>query len=57
MVSTSTIKYQGDFKSFQFALKIYQQKTAEDSSEIFVYYVGNGFDMPQHFTKGYDLAI
>ena len=29
--------------------------TAEDSAETFEYYVGNSFDMPQQFVKGYDL--
>ena len=28
---------------------------AKDSGETFSYYIGNGFSMPQHFAKGYDL--
>ena len=33
------------------------KKTAEDSAETFLYYVGNGFGMPRHFAKGYDLIF
>ena len=32
-------------------------KTAEDSIDIFAYYLGNGFGMPRHFAKGYDLIF
>ena len=32
------------------------KKTAEDS-ETFVYYVDNGFGIPRHFAKGYDLVF
>ena len=46
----------GGFKIFQFASAMHQQKkTAKDSAETFVYYVGNSFGMPQHFAKDYDL--
>ena len=31
------------------------QKTTKDSAETFVYYVSNGFGIPWHFAKGYDL--
>ena len=30
---------------------------AEDSIDTFVYYVGNGFDMPRHFAKDYGLVF
>ena len=33
------------------------KKTAEDSAETFVYYVSNGFGIPQHFAKGSDLVF
>ena len=33
------------------------KKTAEDSIDTFVYYLGNGFGMPRHFAKGYDLVF
>ena len=32
-----------------------KKKNAEDSAETFVHYIGNGFGIPRHFTKGYDL--
>ena len=32
-----------------------KKKTAKNSSETFVYYVGIGFRIPWHFCKGYDL--
>ena len=49
-----------DFRMFQFApanmlAKKKKKKTAEDSAKTFVYYVGNGFGIPRHFVKGYDL--
>ena len=33
------------------------KKTAEDSVETFLYYVGNGFGIPRHFVKGSDLVF
>ena len=33
-----------------------RQKTAKNLAEAFVYHVGNGLDIPQHFAKGYDLV-
>ena len=33
------------------------KKTADDSIDTFVYYLGNGFGMHQHFAKGYDLVF
>ena len=33
------------------------KKTAKDSAEIFVYYVGNVFGIPRHFAKDYDLVF
>ena len=32
-------------------------KTAEDLAENFVYYVGNGFVIPRHFAKNYNLIF
>ena len=34
-----------------------RQKTAEDSIDTIVYYLSNGFGMPRHFAKGYDLVL
>ena len=50
VLSTLAIKCQGDFRIFQFALPIHQQKK-KDSAEAIQYYVGNGFSIPQHFPK------
>ena len=56
--SASAIKCQDDSRISQFALAMHQQKNiAKDSAETFVYYVGNGFGMPRHFAKGYDLGF
>ena len=33
------------------------KKTAEDSAEIFVYHVSNGFGIPRHFAEDYDLVF
>ena len=33
------------------------KKTTEDSIGSFVYYLANGFGMPWHFAKGYDLVF
>ena len=57
VLSTLVIKCRGDFRIFQFASVIHCKKNAKDSVEIFVYYVGNGFSIHQHFTKGYDLVF
>ena len=57
VVSTSAIKYRGDFRIFQFASEIRRQKTAADSTETFGYYNGNGFDIPRHFAEGLDLVF
>ena len=52
------IKCHSDFRIFQFVpTKRRQKGTAEDSAETFVYYVGNGFGIPQNFAKGYDLVF
>ena len=32
-----------------------KNKTAEDSTEMFLYYISNGFSIHQHFSKVYDL--
>ena len=50
-------KSQGDIRFFQFALEIHWQTTVENSAETFVYYVSNGFGIPQHFAKGSDLVF
>ena len=56
LLSTLAIKCQDDFRIFQFASAIHQQqKKAQDSAEAIEYYLGNGFSIPQHFAKGYDL--
>ena len=34
-----------------------QKKTAKDSAQTFVHYVGNGFGIPRDFAKGYDLVF
>ena len=34
-----------------------RKKTAKDSAENFTYYIDNGFCVPQHFAKGYDLVF
>ena len=33
------------------------KKPADNSAETFVYYARNGFDISQHFVKGYDLSF
>ena len=33
------------------------KNTAEDSAKTFVYYTVNGFSIPQHFAKSYDLVF
>ena len=57
MLSPSAIKLQGDFRIFKFASAIRQQKFADDSAKTFVYYVHDGFSMPRHFAKSYDLVF
>ena len=34
-----------------------KKKNVKDSVETFVYYVGNGFSIPRHFAKDYDLVF
>ena len=34
-----------------------KKKTAEDLAETFAYHIGNGFNIPQHFAKDYDLVF
>ena len=54
----SAIECQGKFRTFQLASAMHQQKkTAEDSAEIFVYHVSNGFGIPRHFAEDYDLVF
>ena len=48
----STIKCWHDLRMFQFALAIHWQKNWEDSDKAFVYYISNGFSIPQYFVKG-----
>ena len=55
VLSTSAIKCRGDFRILQFASAIRRQKNAKDSTETFLYYVGNCFGLPRHFAKGYAL--
>ena len=58
MLSAWPIKCWGDFRIFQFILVIsWQKKPADKSAETFVYYARNGFDISQHFVKGYDLSF
>ena len=57
VLSTLAIKCRGDFNIFQFASATRRQKTAEDSTDTFVYYVCNGLGMPRHFAKGFDLIF
>ena len=57
VLSTSAIKCQSDFRIFQFAAAIRPQKTAAHSTETFVYYIGNDFDIPRHFAEGFDLVF
>ena len=57
VLTTSAIKCQGKFRVFQFALAMRQQKkTAEDLTETCVYH-GNGYGIPRHFAKDYDLVF
>ena len=56
VLSMLAIKSWGSFRIFYFPSAIHWQKNfAEDLAEIFVYYLSNGFDIPWHFVKGYDL--
>ena len=34
-----------------------KKKNVKDSVETFVYYIGNGFSIPRHFAKDYDLVF
>ena len=49
------IKCQGKFIIFQFASAMHQQKNCLGLRRNFCIFVGNGFGIPQHFAKGYDL--
>ena len=42
---------------FSFPRQYVGKKIAEDEAETFVYYIGNGFRIPRHFAKGYDLVF
>ena len=54
----SAIKCRGNFRTLQFASGMRRQKkTAKDSAQTFVHYVGNGFGIPRNFAKGYDLVF
>ena len=58
LLSMSPIKSRGDFRIFQSASATRQyvcETFAKDSAGTFAYYAGNGFGMPQYFTKGNDL--
>ena len=61
VLSTLAIKCWDDFKIFQFAAAVRRQKkqkkTTEDSIDTFLYFVDNGFGMPRHFAKDYDLVF
>ena len=60
VLSTLAIKCWDDFKIFQFAaamLRKKNKKTTEDSIDSFLYFVDNGFGMPRHFAKGYELVF
>ena len=44
------------FQNFSACLcNVPAKNTAQDSAETCAYYGSNGFGMPQHFSKGYDL--
>ena len=46
------------FQNFSVPLgDISAKKTAEDSAETFAYYINNGFGIPRHFDKSYDLVF
>ena len=46
------------FQNFSVGLDNTSAKiTVEDSAETFLYYVDNGFGIPPHFAKGYDLVF
>ena len=47
-------KMQRQFQNFSFCLSYMCGNT---SVETFVYYVSNGFGIPWHFVKGYDLVF
>ena len=51
------IKVRGISEFFSFPWQYIDKKTAEDSAETYVYYVSNGFGIPQHFAKGTDLVF
>ena len=55
VLSMLVIKCQGKFIIFQFASAMHQQKNCLGLRRNFCIFVGNGFGIPQHFAKGYDL--
>ena len=59
VLSTLTIKCQSNFRIFYFASAIRQQKNCQrlPKTDTFVYYVGNGFNIPRYFAKGYGLIF
>ena len=58
VLNMPAIKCHVDFRIFSVCLSnTSEKKTAKDSAETFVYYVGNGFCIPQHFAKCFDLVF
>ena len=60
MLNMLAIKYQDNFIIFSVYLSNVvkkKKKNVEDSVETLVYYVGNGFSIPRHFAKDYDLVF
>ena len=39
------------------AMRQQKKKTTEDLADTFVYHIGNGFGIPRHFAKDYDLVF
>ena len=54
VLSMSATQCRGNYRIFQFASAIRQQKTTKESAEIFVYYSSNGL---AYFAKGNDLVF
>ena len=51
-------KMQRHTKNFSvFFSNVSAKETAKDLAETFVYYVSNGFGIPQDFAKAYDLVF
>ena len=59
VLSMLAVNFLGNFRIFQFALAIcwQKQKNTKDLAETFVYYVGSGYGIPQHFAKGSDFVV